>query len=521
MGNSGGKLGKVDTGTSPHLVQKWIDFYVKETRTIYSLIKSPVPCAEEVFDSICVLTAPTEDLRVQAVIVGEKLMHSFVLLLNSRSGQGLRVEYLADNFGKVLISHGSLAKMDERNGIGFQSDIRCLQEMSLGFYRCNITMEKLLEFNALYEKLCDFDITDHNCHIFHRSLLATALKGEFLYNVVDFTDDTANMLTKKTIEATSQIYHLLGGDFSTKSSILESIKKQYTNTSNRFTSSKRSSGSGSTGYYYNICLQDLIKCESSAISVKAVLYNPKIHKKLPLGNVSYSDASNLSRAFFKFESALKEGNVSHLLAAVTDCRQFKLYALADLGDVLIKILNELETAQQQKIPRLIMELMDSIHSLVNKFAVVGIDNDLKSFDVVLTSSEYLQEIEYDKISLQKAFYNALNHGNVEVLKFCTSRLIAYGITKEADRGTKVLGCIDALSLALESKSLHRIQSTCDQFNHEPDIVNFLEYKKCLMIINENEKNQIFIMKRKKQRNVFLIVLLIVVILFWFRDLWFE
>jgi hypothetical protein len=66
---------------------------------------------------------------------------------------------------------------------GFISNHRSYRDFSSGFQACSISLEMLLEFNKRFQNLSDYHPLNHNCHIYHRSLVATAIQKKHLYNL--------------------------------------------------------------------------------------------------------------------------------------------------------------------------------------------------------------------------------------------------------------------------------------------------------------------------------------------------
>ena len=53
-----------------------------------------------------------------------------------------------------------------------------------GFYRCRLDIDNLTRFKKLFEEYNQYSPVKHNCHSFHRSLVATAMTDESAFNVL-------------------------------------------------------------------------------------------------------------------------------------------------------------------------------------------------------------------------------------------------------------------------------------------------------------------------------------------------
>lgn len=143
------------------------------------------------YDAVGCFRIPVKDIEMLGRAT-EKLCHAVVLLIDTKSGACCMVEYTRDvknkyDFGKVCTSMGRLAKVpsllshlqsekpaiEDRNYKPFSS-------LSEGFYSCYLTAADLLKFNNIFCELRDYHIVTHNCHIFYRSLVFTAVVNNIM-----------------------------------------------------------------------------------------------------------------------------------------------------------------------------------------------------------------------------------------------------------------------------------------------------------------------------------------------------
>ena len=131
-------------------------------------------------DCIGVFAVPISNLK-QAAKISEKITHSVVLLLSRASGAGFLLEFTnANNSGMVRMVPGRIAK----KSVEYMSKQAFGQFNSLyGFFECSMYQDTLEEFINKFTNLCSYHNIVHSCHVFHRSLVASAVTGRLMYNL--------------------------------------------------------------------------------------------------------------------------------------------------------------------------------------------------------------------------------------------------------------------------------------------------------------------------------------------------
>ena len=81
---------------------------------------------------------------------------------------------------KVQMTAGELVRRTVTSGMVVYEGFGWMNK----FVYCNITFDRLKEFNTAFERISNYQLLIHNCHVFHRSLMATATckTEELLYN---------------------------------------------------------------------------------------------------------------------------------------------------------------------------------------------------------------------------------------------------------------------------------------------------------------------------------------------------
>lgn len=132
------------------------------------------------FDCIGVFVVPISNMK-QAAKLSEKITHSVVLLLSKASGAGYMLEFTNNNgSGIVHMVPGRIAKLDvEYLGKNPYGQLNSLH----GFFECSMHLATLEDFNHKYTSLSSYHNLTHNCHVYHRSLMASAVTGRLTYNL--------------------------------------------------------------------------------------------------------------------------------------------------------------------------------------------------------------------------------------------------------------------------------------------------------------------------------------------------
>lgn len=132
------------------------------------------------FDCIGVFAIPINNLK-QAAKISEKITHSVVLLLSRASGAGYMLEFTNNNgSGIVHMVPGRIAKKDaEYLGKHPYGQLNSLH----GFFECSMHLATLEDFNNKFTTLSSYHNLVHNCHVYHRSLVASAVSGRLTYNL--------------------------------------------------------------------------------------------------------------------------------------------------------------------------------------------------------------------------------------------------------------------------------------------------------------------------------------------------
>lgn len=168
---------EVGTSASESIMSAVSDFALGESHGAACLVRAEDVTHVQVFDAIYVIMIPLRQFQMGALT--QKLMHSVVILLNQATGVGCMLEYTSGNSVTVSLP-GRIATKT-----GLLASHRPNKHFTRGFLPCRITWDQLMAFNLRFQELSDYQLTAHNCHIYHRSLVYTAIHGgeRMYYNV--------------------------------------------------------------------------------------------------------------------------------------------------------------------------------------------------------------------------------------------------------------------------------------------------------------------------------------------------
>ena len=131
-------------------------------------------------DCIYVLSVPLKGYEKGYQMMSSKFTHSVVILLNQQSGAGYMLEYNDSN--TVQLSPCRLA-----NRVAVNVKVRPYQAFQQfeGFYSCQVDIQKLIQINKVFEQYSEYHVHKHNCHVYHRTIVATILlcKQDVLYSL--------------------------------------------------------------------------------------------------------------------------------------------------------------------------------------------------------------------------------------------------------------------------------------------------------------------------------------------------
>jgi hypothetical protein len=152
------------------------DFVINETHNGLCLVElGPTEQPATHFDAIYVIAMPLEKAKFAAV--NERLMHSVVILVQKATGIGHMLEYTNSHTVKMS-KPGRIAEKQ-----GYFSNHRSFSQFNKGFQSCNISLDMLLQFNKRFERISNYQVLNHDCQIYHRSLVASAVQKKYLYNL--------------------------------------------------------------------------------------------------------------------------------------------------------------------------------------------------------------------------------------------------------------------------------------------------------------------------------------------------
>ena len=130
------------------------------------------------FDLVYVISAPLQD-ATWASKLSDKASHSVIVALNSLTKTGFMLEYTSSN--KVFCTMGRLVRrvkesLTRKPYIAFHGfSTFCKLPTAMSF-------DRLRGFNISFELYSNYNAKAHNCHSYHRSLIASAFEGRMIYN---------------------------------------------------------------------------------------------------------------------------------------------------------------------------------------------------------------------------------------------------------------------------------------------------------------------------------------------------
>jgi hypothetical protein len=447
---------------------------------MHYFVKALSPPRAEYFDAFTVLAVPT---ALESAIIGEKVMHSVVLLVESRTGHGVMMEYLSNDFGCVSCSHGILAAAGDNQGSGA---LHPFQFVSKGFYKCpHITPARVLEFVEVFETMSKFDVLNHNCHIFHRSLVASLLRQKLLYNLR--SPKQANALKATT---TSQLFHEIGGQYKTSEQVV----------ANHFSKANLSC-------VHTFHLTDLVKTVSDPVTVQTIKYLPNSHAVLLSDFGTISVSFRFLKASENFQAALASGRRSLLKNAIQECVRYKLTNLAEIGESVLLCIGNMNDALASNDRNCILNALSAAKQIENKLVEHSMNGGLSSFEAYVKIVEREHTYETEIREAKKLLNWSMLNGNVELLTAATAACSRHDLTAEYERGTKALRVIKELTNALESNSkVSLILAVAGAEPYKDCVSNFWIYKKCTLAVKDN-RSMITLSYRYKT----LVILLIIVV----------
>lgn len=144
------------------------EFYIRNSYYELHMVKMKYQPTlhPSIFDAIAVFSVPTAEKQI-----------------NTESGKGVMVEYSGDIGGFVHCTPGILARQSYSHLRNPYGQYNALND---GFYSCKLKFEELT-FHGLPDYLCTamlsmYSHETHNSHVYHRSLVATAIKGKAMYS---------------------------------------------------------------------------------------------------------------------------------------------------------------------------------------------------------------------------------------------------------------------------------------------------------------------------------------------------
>lgn len=171
---------------SESLAERGLYFVIDEMHGALAMVElgedAPPPSAEEEADAVAVLAVPLRSARLLSM-AHRRFRHSVVVMVDSRTPElrGWLTEFT--NKG-VFMSRGRLVRRTGR-AAGARSALRAAAAPEgsgivnfpglPGFWRCRLSYGELIELNRRFEAAAPYSLGAHDCHAYHRSVLATAL----------------------------------------------------------------------------------------------------------------------------------------------------------------------------------------------------------------------------------------------------------------------------------------------------------------------------------------------------------
>jgi len=155
------------------------DFVFSIGDNCFSMVAlTPADAVPLQFDRFVVISVPMKDRLSFTLASYAKATHSVLIAMDSRTNTGLMLEYTDAN--KVFSTAGRLVR---RGGV-HKKDAHYLFSGFSTF--CEIAkpmpFSRLQAFNNAFRAYGHYHLCAHNCHSYHRSLIASAYEGKLMYN---------------------------------------------------------------------------------------------------------------------------------------------------------------------------------------------------------------------------------------------------------------------------------------------------------------------------------------------------
>jgi hypothetical protein len=444
---------------------KYIRFGSQASPVLYYFVKSTCPPSIERFDAFTVLSVPTSEMSIESALMGEKLMHSVVLLVESTTGHGMMLEYLSNDFGCVSVTYGIVAAATvDKHPYG---TLQYFNFVPAGFYSCpQISAKTVYEYANMFEGMCKFDLLDHNCHVFHRSFVSTLLKRKYLYNLRSPGQAAALKAT-----TTSQIFHEIGSPFKTRDEVL----------ANNYSKAN-------TSVIHSFHLSDLMKSSSKPVEVHFINYLPNSQTIIQsdFGTISATASYRLNKSSENFQTALSSGNKSLLRTAIRDCERNKLTSLAEAGGSVFGCLSALDDASTHNDKGAMKRALAQAKAIDDKLQALNITGGLTAFESYVKAIDMQSGLANEVKEAKKLLNWSLLNGNMDLLGAATESCQKHNLQEEYERGSKAMELVAELTKAWESNSKVSMLAALEAAEPFRDIVcNFWVYKKCSLATKDD------------------------------------